>query len=167
MKKILLLLALVMLLNACTDETNNTTEQSQEIAAKEIQMFTIPGAEIINQQFSFSVNDSDSAFQNKNEIINAVNEAIKCTLNPKDQSCLSSKLPKFILMEDESLQRPTEIQYKITKIKPISGGFLHIHTQSRCNNNWFGLCQGNIIYVLQNTNNLWQVSDIFALENAQ
>ncbi len=167
MKKILLLLALVMLLNACTDETNNTTEQSQEIAAKEIQMFTIPGAEIINQQFSFSVNDSDSAFQNKNEIINAVNEAIKCTLNPQNQNCNELNIPKFILMEDESLQRPTQMEYKIVKMKPLSGGFLHIYTQSQCNNNWFGLCRGNIIYVMQNKDNAWYVSDIFALADTK
>lgn len=167
MKKILLFLPIALLINACSDEANKAPEQTQEIASKEIQMFSIPSNEIINRQFSFSANDEDSVFANKNEIINAINNAVKCTLSPKNTSCANLNLPKFILMEDESLQRPSKIQYKVTKIQPLTGGFLHIHTQSQCNNNWFGLCQGNIIYVLQNQNNQWNVSDIFAMETPQ
>lgn len=167
MKKFLLFLPIAILINACSDEVDKTPEQTQEIATKEIQMFSIPSTEIINRQFSFSAQDPDSAFIDKNEIVNAINNAVKCTLSPKNSSCANLNLPKFILMEDESLQRPTKIQYKIIKIKPLSGGFLHIHTQSQCNNNWFGLCQGNIIYVLQNKNNQWSVNDIFAMETPQ
>ena len=167
MKKFLLLLPLALLLNACSDDTDNTADSSQEIAAKEIQMFSIPATDIINRQFSFSTQDSDSAFADKNEIVSAINNTIKCTLNPKNPSCKSISLPKFILMEDESLQRPTQMQYKISKIMPLMEGMLHIYTQSQCNNNWFGLCQGNIIYVLQNKHNQWEVIDIFAMENPQ
>ncbi len=167
MKKFLLLFPLLLLINACSDEGDNSNKTTQEIATKEIQMFSLPSTDIINSQFSFSANDADSVFANKNEIINAINNVIKCTLSPQNQTCKQATLPKFILMEDESLQRPTQIQYKITQIKPLAGGLLHIHTQSQCNNNWFGLCQGNIIYVLQNQNNSWFVSDIFALESTK
>lgn len=164
MKKFLPFLLLLIFINACSDESENSAAQSQEIAAKEIQMFSIPGTEIINQKFAFSADDSDSAFANQNAIINAVNESIKCTLNPKNKTCTDLNLPQFILMEDESLQRPTKMQYTVTKLQPLNGGLLHVHTQSSCNNNWFGLCQGHIVYVLQSQNGKWFVSDIFALE---
>lgn len=162
MKKILPFLLPIFLLTACSDE-NSTETDLQEISTKSIQMYEIPSQEILNQTFSFNKEDDSSTFANSNKYINAINEAILCTLSPHNPQCPQLNIPKFILMEDESLQRPTQIQYKITKIKPLAGGILHIYTQSRCNNNWFGLCQGNIIYVLQNQNNQWYVSDIFAL----
>ena len=166
MKKIFLLLATLALLPACSDEKTDSQTQS-EPPSKEIQMFKLPSQEILNQKFSFNATDADSVFANQNEIINAINGAVKCTLSPKNQTCTALNIPKFILMEDESLQRPTQMQYQITKIKPLAGGLLHIYTQSQCNNNWFGLCQGNIIYVLQNKHNQWEVIDIFAMENPQ
>ena len=157
MKKYIFLFSLLALIS-CSEEN---TPDTQEIASKEIQMFNLPSQEIINEKFSFNVTDADSTYNNKNEIINAINNTIKCTLNPQNQNCNELNIPKFILMEDESLQRPTQMEYKIVKMKPLSGGFLHIYTQSQCNNNWFGLCRGNIIYVMQNKDNAWYVSDIF------
>lgn len=162
MKKYILPFALFLSICGCSDE-NNSQPETKEISAKEIQMFSIPDTKILNQEFSFNSQDSDTVYNNKNEIISAINGAIKCTINPKNKSCTTLNLPKFILMEDESLQRPSFMQYQITKIKPLAGGLLHIYTKSQCNNNWFGLCQGNIIYVLENKNNQWYVSDIFAL----
>ena len=166
MKKFFIFCLSLLLINACSDEQNSESA-SEEIQTKEIQMFNIPSAEILNQTFSFTNTDSETIFTHNNPIINAINNAIKCTLSPHTPSCASLNIPKFILMEDESLQRPSKIAYKVTKIKPLAGGILHIYTQSQCNNNWFGLCQGNIIYVLQNKNDSWYVSDIFALENTK
>ena len=166
MTKYLFFLPLIFFLTACSDE-NNSAPSQEEITTKKIQMFQIPNTDIINKSFSFTVTDADSAFTDKNEIISAINNTIKCTLTPKNPTCQNISLPKFILMEDESLQRPTQMQYKISKIMPLADGMLHVHTQSQCNNNWFGLCQGNIIYVLQNQNNTWYVSDIFALTSPQ
>ena len=68
-------------------------------------------------------------------------------------------------MEDESLQRPTQQSYKITKLKPLNDGTVEVYTQSTCNGVWFGLCNGNIIYVMKNVNNKWQVKDIYAISN--
>ena len=73
-------------------------------------------------------------------------------------------MPKFVFMEDESLQRPTSQSYKITKIKPLSDGSVEVYTQSTCNGNWFGLCNGNIIYVMSHQDNHWIVKEIYAIE---
>ena len=94
----------------------------------------------------------------------AVEYAIKCTLNPDFSDCHDSKLPKFIFMSDESLQRPTEMSFEIAKIKPINDDLVEIHTDSTCNGNWFGLCQGRVIYVLVPSNGAWRVKDIYAIE---
>ena len=165
MKNCFLFFSLILLISACSDEADTPTETNASF--QEIQLYTLPSEEIINQQFAFNINSPTDAFNNKNEILNTINNTIRCTLSPKQNICSNLNLPKFILMEDESLQRPTEMQYKITKIKPLSGGLLHIYTQSQCNNNWFGLCRGNIIYVMQNKDNAWYVSDIFALADTK
>ena len=94
----------------------------------------------------------------------AVEFAVKCTLNPDFEGCRVSKLPKFIFMTDEALQRPTEMSFKIAKIKPINSDLVEIHTDRTCNGNWFGLCQGRIIYVLVPTEDSWRVKDIYAIE---
>lgn len=98
------------------------------------------------------------------EMACAVDFAVKCTINPDYNGCRQSKLPKFIFMSDEALQRPTEISFKITKIKPIAADLVEIHTDSSCNGNWFGLCQGNVIYVLVPNGESWRVKDIYAIE---
>lgn len=94
----------------------------------------------------------------------AVDFAVKCTLNPDHQGCRESKLPKFIFMSDESLKRPTKMSFKIVKIKPINSDLIEIHTDGTCNGNWFGLCQGRIIYVLVPDGQSWRVKDIYAIE---
>ena len=54
--------------------------------------------------------------------------------------------------------------FKIHKIKPVAADMVEIHTDSTCNGNWFGLCQGNIIYVLVPNGDSWRVKDIYAIE---
>ena len=53
----------------------------------------------------------------------------------------------------------------ISKLKPLNDGTVEVYTQSTCNGVWFGLCNGNIIYVMKNVNNKWQVKDIYAISN--
>lgn len=66
-------------------------------------------------------------------------------------------------MEDESLQRPTEMTFRVYKLKPLKSGSVELYTESTCNGNWFGLCQGNIIYVLTPNGDKWNVNDIYAI----
>lgn len=94
----------------------------------------------------------------------AVETAVKCTLDPAFDGCAEAKLPKFIFMQDESLNRPTEMSFEIVKIKPISSDLVEIHTDSTCNGQWFGLCQGRVIYVLVPNADGWRVKDIYAIE---
>ena len=67
-------------------------------------------------------------------------------------------------MKDESLKRPTFQSYKINKIVPRNDGTIEIFTKSSCNGNWFGLCNGNIIYVMKNIKDKWNIIDIYAIE---
>lgn len=117
------------------------------------------------QMFTYQAENLPQECQIESQMACAVDFAVKCTLNPNFNGCRQSRLPKFIFMEDEYLQRPTEISFKITKIKPVSAEMAEIHTQSECDGNWFGLCQGTVIYVLVPENDGWRVKDIYAVEN--
>ena len=114
----------------------------------------------------FSVENISTGCDSDSEIVCTINLAVKCTLNPDFSECKSAKdkLPSFVFMQDETLQRPTFQSYKITKLKPRSDGAVEVYTQSSCNGNWFGLCNGNIIYVMKNYDSQWHIIDMYALE---
>ena len=118
-----------------------------------------------DKTFSYKNNKLSSKCKLGSEMACAVDFAVKCTLNPDHDGCRESKLPKFIFMTDEALERPTEMTFKIAKIKPINADLVEVHTDSTCNGKWFGLCQGRIIYVLiPSENGSWRVKDIYAIE---
>lgn len=96
----------------------------------------------------------------------AVEQAVKCTINPDLEQCHYLNLPKFIFMQDPSLERPTEISYKVINKRVLINNNVEIYTDSSCNGGWFGLCQGTVIYVLakQEDKNDWYVKDIYAIE---
>lgn len=94
----------------------------------------------------------------------AVETAVKCTLNPDLTMCADAKLPKFIFMTDDALGRPSHMSFQIAKIKPINNELIEIHTDGTCDGNWFGLCNGRIIYVLVPSGDAWRVKDIYAIE---
>ncbi len=138
-------------------ETNNTAtvqpvEPSPTVTAFEDKVYTYNSE---NLPQNCNINSSMAC---------AVEFAVKCSINPDFEGCRQSKLPKFIFMEDPSLGRPTEISFKISKIKPISADLVEMYTESTCNGNWFGLCNGNIIYVLVPNEDAWRVKDIYAIE---
>ena len=101
-----------------------------------------------------------------NKQLCAVENAIICTLNPKIEACQQLKLPKFIFMNDPTIERPTEINYRFVNKKVLPNNTTEIYTESTCNAGWFGLCQGTVIYVLTpiNTAEKWHVKDIYAIE---
>ena len=120
-----------------------------------------------NEIYSYDIKNLPQTCKYPSQMVCAVELAVKCSINPSTQECQQHKkeLPSFIFMEDESLQRPTQQSYKITKLKPLADGSIEVYTQSTCNGNWFGLCNGNIIYVMENKENHWFVKDLYALEN--
>ncbi len=156
MKKFLFLFIIGLVFCACSPQEESSNSPSSS-----------PTAEIDkNTVFSFDINTLSSGCEHSSLMICAINASIKCTINPNFEECAKQKayMPNFIFMEDESLKRPTSQSYKITKIKPISDGSIEVYTQSTCNGNWFGLCNGNIIYVMDYQNNKWHVKDIYAVE---
>ncbi|MFV0626676.1 MAG: hypothetical protein ACK5N8_04945 [Alphaproteobacteria bacterium] len=94
----------------------------------------------------------------------AVDLAVKCSVNPKLDFCDKKRLPRFVFMEDESLGRPTYVNYKVLKIHPIDASTVEVQTESTCDGLWFGLCNGNIIYVVNKDSKGWKVNEIYALE---
>ena len=165
MKKFFTLFLVLFSLTACSksdsqDQPNNVSniEDIKENVSQTIDQNTV---------FSFDINTLKPGCDNQSQIVCAINVTIKCTINPEFEECSEAKanMPSFVFMQDESLQRPTSQSYKITKIKPLQDGSIEVYTQSTCNGNWFGLCNGNIIYVLQNIDNTWIVKDLYAVES--
>ena len=158
MKKILSLCLLLLSLSACskTDEQNQNPGPKPEASAG-IDSETV---------FSFDINTLKAGCDNESHIVCAINASIKCTINPTFAECaeLKAYMPNFIFMEDESLDRPSELSYQIKKIRPLQDGTVEVITQSLCNGNWFGLCNGTIIYVMSFQNNDWKVKDLYALQ---
>ena len=163
MKKVIVILALVVLVgfsfslvskNNKAEDVKNTAEQEQKIKLPE----TV---------FAFVKDSLPAECLEKDKQLCAVEQAVKCTINPSLDNCKSLNLPKFIFMQDPGLDRPTEISYKITNRRVLVNNNVEIYTDSTCNGSWFGLCQGTVIYVLtepENANGEWLVKDIYAIE---
>lgn len=143
---------------SCSKQDNNNANATQTQPAS---------TDISDEVFSFDINTLTPGCPTDSQIVCAINMSIKCTINPQFSECAenASSMPKFVFMEDESLQRPTSQSYKITKIKPLQDNTIEVYTQSTCNGNWFGLCNGNIIYVMDSSSGKWIVKDIYAVES--
>ena len=96
----------------------------------------------------------------------AIERTVKCTINPELEICDKNYVPAFVIGKAEDTERPTEISFRITKIKPIpETSDISVYTQSDCNALWFGLCKGTVVYSLTTKNDDWVVTNIFALED--
>lgn len=159
MKKSLIFLIPFLLLTACSDASDTSTSAEQ----KAPQPDAVTGDEI----YSFDINTLEPGCNSDSMMICAINLSIKCTINPQFSECAENTkfMPKFVFMEDDSLQRPSSQSYKITKLKPLPDDTVEVYTQSTCNGNWFGLCNGNIIYVMKMQDGRWSVKDIYAVES--
>ncbi len=159
MKKLLSLLVISLIFCSCSKEEEKQAPETKNI----------PSAEIKTSEeiYSFDINTLEEGCNSESQMICAINLSIKCTINPEFSECIEHKkeMPDFIFMEDESLKRPTSQSYKITKIKPLEDSMVEIYTQSTCNGNWFGLCNGNIIYVMSFRDGKWVVKDLYAIES--
>lgn len=146
---------LLFFIISCGDK--DTTAEQTSAAAQTLDKETV---------FTLEADSLKPGCDSSSEIVCTINIAIKCSINPLFSECADNKqnMPSFIFMQDKTLQRPSFITYKITKLKPRSDGAVEVFTESSCNGNWFGLCNGNIIYVMKNINNQWQIIDIYALE---
>jgi len=103
--------------------------------------------------------------QSDSDIFCAIERTVKCTINPELNNCDKKFVPPFVVGKAIDTERPTEISFRITKIKPLpESDNISVYTQSDCNALWFGLCKGTVVYSLTTKNNEWAVTNIFALE---
>lgn len=123
-----------------------------------------PVIEYDNTNRYFDNKETDKFTCKDDDAVCAVDLAVKCTINPKLSFCDKNKLPRFIFMDDDALGRPKKINYTVVKVHPIDLNTVEIQTKSDCDGIWFGLCNGNIIYVVNNSGGSWVVKEIYALE---
>lgn len=160
MRLAVLLPAALLLLGACSEKA----ETESEVSAPQTQKISVQDFE--KKVFSFNRQNIGDACSEDSQIVCAINLAVRCTINPQMSDCAKNqgRIPKFIFMQDENLGRPDNVSYQIVKMKPIAGGQVEVYTQSSCDGKWFGLCQGNIIYVMAADDTSWRVDDIYAIE---
>ena len=161
----------LLLISACSDEktsnqdtsmlsTQEALEEGEEIVARP--QFDVKFEDIV---YSYDINNLPQGCDKGSDMVCAIDLQVKCTINPKLAECDAKKLPRFTFMEDESLQRPTQSSFQIVKLKPIDATTVEVYTKSECNGVWFGLCKGNIVYVLSNAKGAWVVKDLYALQS--
>lgn len=156
MKKIFTLFAFIAILSACDNKTETNEGKTFEAAPEFDIKFSA-------EELFYNINNLPENCD-KNPAICAIDLAVRCTIDPKKEYCNKKQMPRFIFMDDESLKRPTEVSFVIEKAKSIDINTAEIYTKSKCNGNWFGLCNGNVIYVLNNKSGSWVVKDIYAIE---
>lgn len=169
MKKNLLIMLLVLILCAFLGVLGfyylspQVAEPSASVEKVEINNQKTDEADLL----SYKKGNLSSDCSADSKMLCAVDFAVKCTIDPEFEGCRESRLPKYIFMQDESLNRPTEISFVVRKIKPISADVVEVHTDSKCNGTWFGLCQGRVIYVVVPQEDTWRVKDVYAIENRE
>lgn len=114
---------------------------------------------------SYKKDELSKKCENDDQVFCAIEKIVKCTINPELEFCDKGGIPSFVLVKTEEDIRPTEISFSITKMKPVpDSSDIVVYTKSQCNASWFGLCQGTVIYSLTTRNGIWEVNNIFALE---
>ena len=171
MKNFWFALGAVLLISSCSDKKEEQTQVSelsteQALEAGE-QIVAKPQFDIKFEEITYHYDATNLPVKcdKGSEVVCAIDLQLKCTINHKLPECDPKKLPKFTFMEDESLQRPSQASFQIVKLKPIDAHTVEVYTKSDCNGVWFGLCKGNIIYVLNNRSGNWTVKDIYALQS--
>lgn len=162
-KKLIVIICMLALLGFSIYLITQTKDADRTVVEESVVEVEMP--KLPEQLFSFDKDSLDENCVEKEDIFCAIETAVKCTINPEFAACAKADLPKFIFMNEPGLDRPTEINYKIVDKKILGNGTTEIYTESNCNGNWFGLCQGTIIYVLaQKPENKWYVKDIYGIE---
>ncbi len=162
LKKVVVIAVMLLLVGFSLSLMFKTTEKEPEVNNAQAEVKT----KLPDTVFAFSKDTLSEDCSQKDEQLCAVENAVKCTINPALDMCKNLNLPKFIFMQDAGLDRPTEISYKLTNKRVLLNNTVEIHTDSSCNGGWFGLCQGTVIYVLAQPaeQNSWFVKDIYAIE---
>ena len=142
-------------ISACSDKVEEVNNQETQANV------SIPEYDKIT--FSYKKGELKVGCDVDSQMVCAIDLLAKCTINPNWPECNKELMPSFVFMEDESLKRPTEVSFRIYKLKPLGEGIVEAYTDSSCNGGWFGLCQGNVIYVLSPHGKTWKVNDVYSL----
>lgn len=116
---------------------------------------------------AYTAADLSAECSSDDHIFCAVEKTVKCTITPELLGCDKDSVPAFVIGKAEDTERPTEMSFKIVKIKPVPDSQdVSVYTESDCNAMWFGLCKGTVVYSLSPSENesQWRVTNIFALE---
>ena len=165
MKNIAYILCLLAFISACKDNNNaKQTLPPQEMGKTTELKFD-------DTVFSYQKDSLPPNCNNESEIVCAIENVVKCSLKPTETYCDKKHMPDFIFFDDamfaddDGLGRPTQQSFRLIKLKPINGSTIEVFTEGTCDKNWFGNCQGNIIYVMSNTSGKWIVKELYAMEN--
>ena len=165
LKKIIVIIAMLAIIALSVSLYKKSTPQvASEADTPEEQVEAVVEETLPEEIFTFNIQNLAEECSLDNAQLCAVENSVKCTINPDLKFCADLKLPEFIFMKDPSIDRPSEISYKIVNKKVLPNGTTEIYTESACNGNWFGLCQGTVIYVISPLNENWQIKDIYAIE---
>lgn len=165
LRKIIVIIAMLAVLGLSVFLYKKSVPQTiPETNADEEQVEAVIEEALPDVIYTFNIENVSEECSQDNPQFCAVENAVKCTVTPDMEFCKKLNLPEFIFMKDPSIDRPSEISYKIVNKKVLPNNTTEIYTESACNGNWFGLCQGTVIYVLTPTNETWQVKDIYAIE---
>lgn len=165
MKKFLLILCLSLSIIACKDKQQENTEQQTSVPTVNI---SLPAD--TDTIYTYNKDNLPETCRIDSEIVCAIEAVVKCALNPTASYCDKNTMPEFLFYDDsmfaegDVLGRPSEQSFKLLKIKPIDNQTVEVITQGWCDKNWFGVCEGNVIYVMNNKFGSWQVQDIYAIE---
>lgn len=114
-------------------------------------------------EHKFDLANLDTECNQTDNINCAIDKFIKCSIKPELKICNKKELPRFIFMQDDGLERPSSQTYSIVALKNIDDKTIQVKTISTCNGKLFGLCNGNIVYLLVQENNQWVVKDLYAI----
>lgn len=165
LRKIIVIIAMLAVLGLSIFLYKKSVPQSTpDISTDEEQIEAVVEEVLPDVIYTFNIENTAEECSQDNPQFCAVENAVKCTVSPDLEFCKNLNLPEFIFMKDPNVDRPSEISYKIVNKKVLPNNTTEIYTESACNGNWFGLCQGTVIYVLAPAGETWQVKDIYAIE---
>ena len=166
MKKIIYAIFTLTLISACGE--NNSAPQR---TSNEIQPTISNELKFDDTIFSYQKDNLPKSCNNESEIVCAIENVVKCALKPTEPYCDNKTMPYFIFYDDamfaddNGLGRPTRQSFRLIKLKTIDNSTIEVFTEGTCDKNWFGNCQGNIIYVMSNKSGKWLVKELYALES--
>jgi len=164
-KLIVIILMLALFVWSLTLIGKPKTETSPDTPETEEENVVQVEEQLPETVYSFNLqNITPECSEDVNDMLCAVENAVKCTIKPDMENCKQLNLPTFIFMTDPTVERPTEMNYRFINKKVLPTGSTEIYTESSCNGGWFDLCQGTIIYVLGQSGGKWRVKDIYAIE---